>query len=104
MNDETTINVKSFYNEIYEPTKKYAVVTDDGAFKEVDADGTVILNGDYTGKKIICGLMYNFRIALSTIYVKTEGERGVQALLEGRLQLRQLWFNYANSGYFKVKV
>lgn len=102
--DETTINVKSFYNEIYEPTKKYAVVTDDGTFKEVDADGTVVLNGDYTGKKIICGLMYNFRIALSTIYVKTEGERGVQALLEGRLQLRQLWFNYANSGYFKVKV
>lgn len=102
--DETTINVKSFYNEIYESTKKYAVVTDDGTFKEVDADGTVVLNGDYTGKKIICGLIYNFRIALSTIYVKTEGERGVQALLEGRLQLRQLWFNYANSGYFKVKV
>ena len=102
--DETTINVKSFYNEIYEPTKKYAIVTDDGTFKEVAADGTVVLNGDYTGKKIICGLMYNFRIALSTIYVKTEGERGVQALLEGRLQLRQLWFNYANSGYFKVKV
>ena len=102
--DETTINVKSFYNEIYEPDKKYAVVTDDGTFKEVAADGTVVLNGDYTGKKIICGLMYNFHIALSTIYVKTEGERGVQALLEGRLQLRQLWFNYANSGYFKVKV
>ena len=102
--DETTINVKSFYNEIYEPDKKYAIVTDDGTFKEVDADGTVVLNGDYTGKKIVCGLTYNFRIALSTIYVKTEGERGVQALLEGRLQLRQLWFNYANSGYFKVKV
>lgn len=102
--DETTINVKSFYNEIYEPDKKYAVVTDDGTFKEVDTDGTVVLNGNYTGKKIVCGLMYNFRIALSTIYVKTEGERGVQALLEGRLQLRQLWFNYANSGYFKVKV
>lgn len=102
--DATTINVKSFYNEIYEPTKKYAVVADDGTFKEVDADGTVVLNGDYTGKEIICGLVYNFRIAMSTIYVKTEGEQGVQALLEGRLQLRQLWFNYANSGYFKVKV
>lgn len=104
LNDETTINVKSFYNEIYEPDKKYAIVTDDGTFKEVAADGTVVLNGDYTGKKIVCGLIYKFRIALSTIYVKTEGERGVQALLEGRLQLRQLWFNYANSGYFKVKV
>ena len=104
LNDETTINVKSFYNDIYEPTKKYAVVTDDGTFEEVNADGTVVLNGNYTGKKIICGLIYNFRITLSTIYVKTEGERGVQALLEGRLQLRQLWFNYANSGYFRVKV
>ena len=104
LNDETTINVKSFYNEIYEPDKKYAVVTDDGTFEEVAADGTVVLNGDYTGKHVVCGLMYNFRIALSTIYVKTEGERGVQALLEGRLQLRQLWFNYANSGYFKVNV
>ena len=103
LNDETTINVKSFYNEIYEPDKKYAVVADDGTFEEV-ADGTVVLNGDYTGKHVVCGLMYNFRIALSTIYVKTEGERGVQALLEGRLQLRQLWFNYANSGYFKVNV
>ena len=104
LNDETTINVKSFYNEIYETDKKYAVVTDDGTFEEVAADGTVVLNGDYTGKHVVCGLMYNFRIALSTIYVKTEGERGVQALLEGRLQLRQLWFNYANSGYFKVNV
>lgn len=104
LKDETTINVKSFYNEIYEPAKKYAIVTDDGTFEEVNADGTVVLNGDYTGKKIVCGLIYNFRIALSTIYIKTEGERGVQALLEGRLQLRQLWFNYANSGYFKVKV
>lgn len=104
LNDETTINVKSFYNEIYEPAKKYAVVTEDGTFKEVDADGTVVLNGDYTGKKIVCGLIYKFRIILSTIYVKSEGERGVQALLEGRLQLRQLWFNYANSGYFKVSV
>lgn len=101
---ETTINIKSFYNEIYEPDRKYGIVTADGTFKEVDADGTVTLNGNYEGKHIICGLIYKFRIALSTIYVKSESERGTQALLEGRLQLRQLWINYADSGYFVVKV
>lgn len=101
---ETLINIKSFYNEIYEPDRKYGIVTADGTFKEVDADGTVTLNGNYEGKHIICGLSYKFRIALSTIYVKSESERGTQALLEGRLQLRQLWINYADSGYFVVKV
>ena len=100
----TLINIKSFYNEIYEPDRKYGIVTADGTFKEVDADGTVTLNGNYEGKHIICGLIYKFRIALSTIYVKSESERGTQALLEGRLQLRQLWINYADSGYFVVKV
>lgn len=104
LHDDTLIDIKSFYGDIYEPDGKYAVVTDDGTFKEVNADGTVVLNGNFVGKHIVCGLMYTFRIALSTIYVKTEGERGVQALLEGRLQLRQLWLNYADSGYFKVKV
>lgn len=101
---ETTINIKSFYNEIYEPDRKYGIVTADGTFKEVDADGTVTLNGNYEGKQIICGLIYKFRIALSPLYVKSETERGTQALLEGRLQLRQLWINYADSGYFVVKV
>lgn len=101
---ETHINVHSFYNEIYDNEKQYGIVTADGTFKEVSSDGTVVLNGDYEGANIICGIIYKFRIALSTIYVKSEGERGVQALLEGRLQLRQLWLNYANSGYFKVNV
>lgn len=101
---ETIINIKSFYNEIYEPDRKYGIITADGTFKEVDADGIVVLNGNYEGKHIICGLIYKFRIALSTIYVKSESERGTQALLEGRLQLRQLWINYADSGYFVVKV
>ena len=104
MQGETTINIKSFYNEIYEPDRKYGIVTADGTFREVDADGTVTLNGDYSGQQIVCGLIYKFRIALSTLYVKSETERGTQALLEGRLQLRQLWINYADSGYFVVKV
>lgn len=101
---ETTINIKNFYGDIYEEGGKYGIVTTDGIFKEADTDGTVVLQGDYRGQKIICGLIYKFKITLSTLYVKHETDRGTQALLEGRLQLRQLWINYADSGYFVVKV
>lgn len=100
----TKINVKNFYNEIYDPDRKYAVVAADGTFKEVSTDGTVVLNGNYSGKQIICGLIYTFRMILSTLYVKSVTDSGVEAMLEGRLQLRQLWINYANSSYFVVKV
>ena len=101
---ETTINLQSIYGDIYGPSLPYGVVTYDGVFKAADSDGNVVLQGDYSNKHIICGLIYLFRITLSTLYVKREADRGVQSLLEGRLQLRQLWLNYANSGCFVVKV
>lgn len=101
---ETTINLQSIYGDIYDPSLPYGVVTYDGVFKAADSDGNVVLQGDYSNKHIICGLIYLFRITLSTLYVKREADRGVQSLLEGRLQLRQLWLNYANSGCFVVKV
>ena len=101
---ETTINLQSIYGDIYDPHLPYGVVTYDGVFKAADSDGNVVLQGDYSNKHIICGLIYLFRITLSTLYVKREADKGVQSLLEGRLQLRQLWLNYANSGCFVVKV
>jgi hypothetical protein len=104
LEDETQINIKNFYNEIYNPDKKYGIVAADGTFKEVAADGTVKLNGNYSGQQIICGLIYTFRMVLSTLYVKAATDSGVEAMLEGRLQIKQLWINYANSSYFTVKV
>lgn len=101
---ETTINLQSVYGDIYDPSLPYGIVTYDGVFKAADSDGNVVLQGDYSNKHIICGLIYLFRITLSTLYVKREADKGVQSLLEGRLQLRQLWLNYANSGCFVVKV
>ena len=101
---ETTINLQSIYGDIYDPSLPYGIVTYDGLFKTANSDGSVVLQGDYSNKHIICGLIYLFRITLSTLYVKREADKGVQSLLEGRLQLRQLWLNYANSGCFVVKV
>lgn len=45
-----------------------------------------------------------FRISLSPLYVKQEGSTGYQAMIDGRLQLRQAWFNYSRSGGFLVSV
>lgn len=101
---ETTINLQSIYGDIYDPSLPYGIVTYDGLFKTANSDGSVVLQGDYSNKHIICGLIYLFRITLSTLYVKRKADKGVQSLLEGRLQLRQLWLNYANSGCFVVKV
>lgn len=104
LEEETTVDLKVVYGELYDSTKEYAVVTDDSVYVKADEDGIVKLIGDYTGKTIICGFTYLFKIVLSTPYVKQSTDKGVNALLEGRLQLKQLWFNFADSGYFKVIV
>lgn len=104
LEEETTVDLKVVYGELYDSTKEYAVVTDDSVYVKADEDGIVRLIGDYTGKTVICGFTYLFKIVLSTPYVKQSTDKGVNALLEGRLQLKQLWFNFADSGYFKVIV
>lgn len=104
LEEETTVDLKVVYGELYDSTKEYAVVTDDSVYVKADEDGIVKLIGDYTGKTVICGFTYLFKIVLSTPYVKQSTDKGVNALLEGRLQLKQLWFNFADSGYFKVIV
>ena len=36
--------------------------------------------------------------------LKTTDERGTKSDTEGRLQLKSMWLNYVESGYFKVTV
>ena len=102
--DETLISMKAVYGDCYDATKTYSVVCYDGTYAVAGKNGEIILPGNFTQQSIVCGINYNFRITLSTIYVKQDTDHGVKAMLEGRLQLRQLWFNYADSGYFKVYV
>ena len=71
---------------------------------ETAENGIVRLIGDYQNKKVTIGLNYMFRISLSPLYVKQEGSTGYQAMIDGRLQLRQAWFNYSRSGGFVVSV
>lgn len=100
----TKIDVSAIFGDVYQKDKQYSIVVEDGTYATADANGIVKLAGDYSGKKIFVGLNYLFKIVLSTVLVKMDKNGSVTSMNEGRLQLRQFWFNYSNSGYFKVIV
>ena len=103
LNDETTVSVSDIFGNIYEQDRQYSAVASDGTYAKAK-EGKLVFIGDYSNKMLTVGINYNFKIVMSTIMVKQSDNGSTQALIEGRLQLRQMWFNYADSGYFKVTV
>jgi hypothetical protein len=96
-----------------EATENYAVVIattnptlKPGAVLEASVVGTnVVIKGDLRNNDLIFGRKYQFRYTLSPITVKAQGNqpRG-RSFNEGRLQLRKISFQYADSGFFQVNV
>lgn len=103
LKDETTVNISDILGNIYEQDKQYSAVASDGTYAKAK-EGKLVFIGDYSNQVLTVGINYNFKIVMSTIMVKQSDNGSTQALIEGRLQLRQMWFNYADSGYFKVTV
>ena len=63
------------------------------------------VEGDYTGTDLIVGRQYSLKYTLSTITMKTgQAGGGQKSDTEGRLQLRKIAFNYADTGFFDVLV
>jgi hypothetical protein len=60
--------------------------------------------GDFTGCNVAFGRQYEFKYQLSPITVKTTAGGMQKSDTEGRLQLRKVAFNYANTGYMKIQV
>lgn len=102
-NDQTIVELLDVLSYLYDENEQYSAVMADGTYVPAK-DGKLIFDGDVRGQIIIVGLNYLFKMVMSTIMVKQADNGSTQALTEGRLQLRQLWFNYADSGYFKVLV
>lgn len=102
-NDQTTVELLDVLSYLYDENEQYSAVMADGTYVPAK-DGKLVFDGDVRGQVIIVGLNYLFKMVMSTIMVKQANNGSTQALTEGRLQLRQLWFNYADSGYFKVLV
>lgn len=103
LNDETTVELIDVLSYLYDDTKQYSAIAPDGTYVQAE-NGKLVFIGDTRGQVITVGLNYLFKIVMSTIMVKQSENGNTQALTEGRLQLRQMWFNYADSGYFKVTV
>lgn len=89
----------------------YAVTATGGTKKagvilqvKTDNVGTYV-EGDYTGTDLIVGRQYSLKYMLSTITMKTgQAGGGQKSDTEGRLQLRKIAFNYADTGFFDVLV
>lgn len=103
LNDETTVELIDIFSNLYDSKKQYSAVAPDGTYVQAE-NGKFVFIGDVRGQVLTVGLNYLFKIVMSTIMVKQSENGNTQALTEGRLQLRQIWFNYADSGYFKVTV
>lgn len=71
---------------------------------KTDATGPYV-EGDFTGTDLIVGRQYSLVYLLSTITMKTaQAGGGQKSDTEGRLQLRKIAFNYADTGFFDVWV
>ena len=104
--DTTTFNILNEYNtEDSDAYKVIGVVTLDGRYTEGKVtDGLLTLAGEHHNDDVILGIPYRFHIRLSPIYMHRETQTGTSAVLTGRLQVRYIYLNYANTGGFKVKV
>lgn len=68
---------------------------------------TLCLKGDTTALHVWLGQTYKRRYILSTIYMRertTASNSGTTVILDGRLQVRNVRFLYAKTGYFQVTV
>lgn len=77
-----------------------------GEIYDVIWDGTKAkVKGNITGGTYSVGRTYMFKYEMSTIAVRTQTSSGGQKSdTEGRLQLRKVSFNFADTGLFDVKV
>lgn len=67
------------------------------------ANGARML-GNFTDSDLVVGRKYSLRYKFSPITIKVQAGQGQKADTVGRLQIRNLQINYADTGYFKVKV
>ena len=105
--DTTTVSLQGPYVAAL-PNAVYGLVTPDGLFMKFSpsdiTNGSVKLPGNWSGKQMVIGELFSFKAKFSELMLKTTDERGTRADTEGRLQLKNMWLQYVESGYFKVTV
>ncbi len=64
-------------------------------------DASLTASGDYSAHPVIAGVSYETRVKLSKMYPRGENAK---AIVTGRWQLKTLFSEFQNSGFFKVLV
>jgi hypothetical protein len=77
-----------------------------GTAVDVVWDGThARMKGNWVGAQVTVGQVYTFKYTLSPITLRTQSAGGGQKSdTEGRLQIRKVALNYADTGFFDIKV
>lgn len=103
-NDPTTrtISVKGLYGDKGNDKRNYCVALTDGRIFYTDDEFTK--PKDYSDTVLFIGEQYNFEIEFNTFFAKKLDERGTATMPDYRLMLRNVWVDYANTGYLKVDV
>jgi hypothetical protein len=65
--------------------------------------GTVSVRGDWSSTTVFIGMLYPMTFEMSPFHLKAPAGRGEAAMLNGRLQLKTLTLQYAETGYFRVE-
>lgn len=103
----TTFDIMSEYtSEVADSFDVIGLVASDGKYIETKVnDGRITLMGDYHEQDVIIGIPFSFHIRLSPIYMHQQGNNSTTStVLTGRLQVRYIRLNYANTGGFTVTV
>lgn len=109
-NDRTKVDFAQSYGGVeLNPKVEYGIVDKEGFFRhystaDMENGRYIYLAGNWTGQKFVVGELYNFKAKFSEIMIRKQGDNGVVAYPEGRLQLRHFWVNYEDTGYLKAVV
>lgn len=109
-NDRTKVDIAQSYGGVELNQKvEYGIVDKEGFFRhystaDMENGRYIYLAGNWTGQKFVVGELYNFKAKFSEIMIRKQGDNGVVAYPEGRLQIRHFWVNYEDTGYLKAVV
>ena len=102
----TTFNLtKEFGITSSEELPKVGIVFPSGKYQEAKIEhGRATISGEYSTEGIVIGFPYRTHIRLSPIFIRSEKNERTETNLTGRLQLRYIRLNYADTGGFAVTV
>ena len=105
--DETKSTTFNIYQEYgiadTSDIEKVGIVFPSGKYQEAKVEnGYVTISGEHQKQNIILGFPYTLHIRLSPIFIHTQKDERSETNLTGRLQLRYIKLNYADTGGFRV--